>query len=96
MNALEYMRKLDEVRLKDCLDTYGNGFLFKRVGYLLEQFQENLKLSDSFFEFCKSKMSKTNQYFLSKTNFNLVYHKDWKLYAPVYSDLAKLTNGGIG
>lgn len=45
MNALEYMRKLDETRLKDCLDAYGNGFLFKRVGYLLEQFQETLKLS---------------------------------------------------
>lgn len=41
-------------------------------------------------------MSKTNQYFLKETNFNLVYHKDWKLYAPVYCDLAKLASGGIG
>lgn len=96
MNALEYMRKLDETRLKDCLNAYDNGFLYKRIGYFLGQFQETLKLSDSFFEFCKSKMNKTNQYFLKETNFNLVYNKDWRLYAPVYSDLAKLTNGGIG
>lgn len=95
LNALELISSLDEARLKDCLNAYGNGFLFKRVGYLLEQFKETIELSDSFFEFCKSKMTKTKQYYLKETYFNLVYHKDWKLYAPLYVDLAKLTNGGV-
>lgn len=74
--------KLDEGELLKCLDRYGNGYLYQKCGYVLEQLQEYVNLSDTFYMECKMHCPTTIRYLLKNTD-ELVYQKGWGIYAPV-------------
>ena len=58
LNALDQIRVLDETKLLETLKAYDSVFLYQKAGYVLEHFQDKFMLTDSFFEECKSKLTK--------------------------------------
>ena len=74
--------KLDADRLLKCLERYGNGYLYQKCGYVLEQLQEYVDLPESFYRECREHCASTVRYMIKGAE-GLVYHKGWGIYAPV-------------
>nr|WP_296438949.1 hypothetical protein [uncultured Acetatifactor sp.] len=74
---------LDVDKLLDCLERYGNGYLYQKCGYVLEQLQDYVKLPKAFYQECREHCASTVRYML-KGEDGLVYHKGWGIYAPAY------------
>ena len=83
---------LSAEKLLDALDVYRSGKLFQITGYLLEAFQDNFHLPDTFFSICEKRSSNSKAYF-SRDHKDCILHKRWKLYAPV--GLSGLLNKGV-
>ena len=84
---------LDNRKLIDYLNAYDTIFLYQKTGYILEHYQKALKLPDSFFDVCRSKVTKSKRYLHG--NLQRVPHvqnKSWALYVPV--DLFTVTRKG--
>ena len=77
--------QLDADRLLACLERYGNGYLYQKCGYVLEQLQEYVKLPEAFYRECREHCASTVRYMLKGVD-GLVYHRDWGIYAPAYLD----------
>lgn len=74
----------DDIREEDileCLIRYGNKSLWQRAGFLFSTFNHRLRLSDSFFQKCKSEMGK-NQSYIINPYFCNSYNKEWNLCIP--------------
>lgn len=79
-------------KLLEALELYHNGKLYQKTGYLLESFQQEFTLPDSFFVTCEERSSNSKTYF-SNNHKDCTLHKRWKLYAP--ADLSKIFNKGV-
>lgn len=79
-------------KLLEALALYHSGKLYQKTGYLLETFQQEFSLPDSFFVTCEEQSSNSNVYFAKDRN-NYTFHKRWKLYAP--ADLTKIIDKGV-
>jgi Predicted transcriptional regulator len=84
------LSRLNTTKLLEYLKYYQNQFLYQKVGFLLENYQEKLGLSDSFFEICKEKTGKSKRY-LAKEAAGGKYNGKWKLIVP--SNVFNLKNG---
>jgi len=73
---------LNENKLMTYLEIYDKQFLYQKTGFLLSYFQKELKLSDEFLEVCRKKKGKSTRYLLDESAATLVYHSQWKLFAP--------------
>ena len=80
--------QLDADRLVACLERYGNGYLYQKCGYVLEQLQEYVNLPEAFYRECRKHCASTVRYML-KGEDGLVYHRDWGIYAPAYLEWGK-------
>ena len=67
--------------------------LYQKVGYILEQFNSNLMLSDEFFNECQMHLTNQVKYFLKDEFIDIVYCPRWKLMAP--KNLKTRIYGGI-
>nr|WP_300848744.1 transcriptional regulator [uncultured Acetatifactor sp.] len=74
--------KLDVDRLLQCLEKYGNGYLYQKCGYVMEQLQEYVDLPERFYRECREHCASTVRYMIKEAE-GLVYHKGWGIYAPV-------------
>jgi predicted transcriptional regulator of viral defense system len=83
LNILSFIHYLNEDKLIAALRHYDKIILYQKTGYMLEHFNERLKLPDEFFEFCKSKLTNQVKYFLNEEYSNCAYNKKWQLIAPV-------------
>ena len=72
---------ISEVKLLDYLDCINKQFLYQKTGFILSYFQKEMKLSEYFFQYCKSKIGKSTRYLTDKRESD-TYFKDWKLCAP--------------
>jgi predicted transcriptional regulator of viral defense system len=72
---------INENKLQAYLKQLNKQVLYQKTGFILSYFQKEMKLSDTFFEFCKSKVGKSIRYLTDKQESN-VYFSGWKLYAP--------------
>lgn len=80
---------VDEKRLKEMLLEYDKDILFRKVGYVLSHFKEQIGLSDGFFSFCKEHSNVANYGPLSYEELeSLEFVSEWGLYA--YKDLSGL------
>jgi predicted transcriptional regulator of viral defense system len=70
-----------ENKLLDYLHDFNKQVLYQKAGFILKYFQKEMKLSDAFFETCKSKIGKSTRY-LTDTQESNTYFKEWKLCAP--------------
>ena len=94
LRCIELIPSLDPMMLLKYLDAYGNGFLYQKVGYILEQFQDTTGLPQDFFAECRSKCSQSKRYLYSGVQSDgAVYHEKWRLFAP--PDLHTITNKGV-
>jgi len=83
---------VNENKLQDYLKQFRKQALFQRAGFILSYFQKEMKLSDAFFDLCKSKIGKSIRYLTDKQGSD-TYFNEWKLYAPE-NILSFLEQGG--
>ena len=83
---------LDEELLLNYLQEFNKQFLYQKVGFILEHYKQEVKLSDNFFSVCKQKLGKSTRYLTDLTE-STHYFKGWKLCAPP-NILSVLEQGG--
>ena len=83
---------INEKKLLDYLYVFNKQFLYQKTGFILSYFQKEMKLSDAFFELCKSKIGKSTRYLTDKQESD-TYFKEWRLCAPK-NILSFLEQGG--
>ena len=83
---------VNEKKLLDYLHHFDKQVLYQKAGFILGYFQKEMKLSDAFFERCKSKIGKSTRY-LTDTQESDTYFNEWKLCAPE-NILSFLEQGG--
>jgi len=83
---------VNESKLLDYLSRFDKQVLYQKTGFILSYFQKEMKLSDAFFDLCKSKIGKSTRYLTDKQESN-IYFKEWKLCAPE-NILSFLEQGG--
>lgn len=81
ISCLSIITYIDENTLLEYLHHFNKQFLYQKTGFLLSYFKMEMRLSDIFFESCKSKIGKSTRY-LTDSNESDCYFKDWKLCAP--------------
>lgn len=92
LRCLLLIPSLNESRLRSALEVYGNGFLYQKTGYLLEQLNDTFKLSPSFITLCKERVPRADRY-LTKEHSGYVYNPEWRLVAP--RDVTRIINKGV-
>ena len=92
LNALEQVKYLKEDKLVEILANYNKIFLYQKVGYLLEMYNYQLNLSESFFNICKSHLTNKVNYFMSDEFKDLILNKSWNLFVP--ENIKSIINGG--
>ncbi|MCD8374082.1 MAG: type IV toxin-antitoxin system AbiEi family antitoxin domain-containing protein [Oscillospiraceae bacterium] len=82
LRCISLIPSLNETKLVQALEQYGNGFLYQKTGYILQQLNETIRISDSFFDICRSHSASCKRYLL-KEHDGLIYNREWRLYVPV-------------
>ena len=82
-NALDWIGadKLDESEMIQCLDAVPLKSVYQRAGYMLSLFQEQLGLTNAFFEHCKYRMGNNVSYLTPDEECD-TYDKKWKICVP--------------
>ena len=89
VKCIDLVHRVDEEKMKEMLLEYDKDILYRKVGYFLSYFKEDLNISDDFFVFCKEHSNCKNVGIISSGEVrNLEYVIDWGLYA--YKDLKKI------
>ena len=60
---------------------------------MLEQYKEQLMISENFFDECKKHLTNQVKYFLNDEYKDISYNANWKLMAP--KNIKKRINGGL-
>lgn len=96
LNCISVIPFIDEEKILKYLSAYHKKFLYQKTGFLLEHFQEDLFLSDNFFEELKRKSGTSSKYLVKGlTKENMGYASKWHLMYPknMWYDLS---NGEAG
>lgn len=80
-------------KILEALSAYDNKFLYQKCGYILEQLQDELGLSNEFFEHL-GRYTADGKRYLVKENGQNVWNSKWKLYVP--EDFMHLLDKGVG
>ena len=80
--------QMDADKLLQCLERYGNGYLYQKCGYVLEQLQSYVGLPERFYRECREHCASTVRYMVKGAD-GLIYHRDWGVYAPAYLDFGR-------
>ncbi len=92
LRCLAMITVIQEEKMVDYLGKYRNQFLIQKAGCLLARFPQ-LKLSESFFAYCKEHMGKSSRYLYSDLQEEqCVFLKEWNLCVP--ENFMDLTNEG--
>ena len=81
-----------EEKILEALSVYDNKFLYQKCGYILEQLQDELGLSNDFFEYL-SRYTAEGKRYLIKENGQNVWNLKWKIYVP--ADFMHLVDKGV-
>ena len=83
LNALDWIGvgKLNEAEMIQCLNAVPSKSVYQRVGYLLSLYQEQLGLSNAFFEYCKKQIGNNVSYLTPDEDCD-TYDKRWKICVP--------------
>lgn len=92
LNALEQIKYLNEDKLIEILKEQNKMFLYQKVGYLFEIYNDQLNLSNDFFTKCKSHLTKKTNYLLEDEFKNVSLNKGWNLMVP--KNIKSRINGG--
>lgn len=79
--CLDLMSFINEKKLLDVLDIYNKEVLYRKTGYILSFYQDELNLTDSFFDICLFKGITSNHGFLvNNEKDNKIFDSKWGLY----------------
>ena len=93
VKCLDLVHRIDENKILEMLDIYDMEVLYRKVGYILSYYKDELSISDSFFKKCKNKGVLSNKgYLINNDKLSLTFNSNWGLYA--YKDLRKLAYKG--
>jgi predicted transcriptional regulator of viral defense system len=92
VQCLSSITYIKENKLLEYLAVFDKQVLYQKTSFVLSYFQKEMRLSNNFFEFCKSKIGKSTGYLTDKTESD-TYFKEWKLCAPE-NILSFLEQGG--
>lgn len=92
LSALNQIKVVSTAELLHVLAEKNNIFLYQKSGYLLEFFKDSMSLPVSFFEECRSKITKKTRYFLDDEFKDVVFNNKWKLMAPI-NPLSRIYGG---
>ena len=93
LRCLALIPSLNEKKLLQILTERGNGFLWQKCGYILEELNVGLGLSTAFFETCHSHKAGSKRPLTKENAQPLVWNKTWDLYVP--KSLNSLINKGV-
>lgn len=82
LNCLEGIHYLDESKLLLYLSVYNTQGLYQRVGYLLQHYQKEMQISNSFIDYCKEKIGKSRRYLLKESIERSIYNREWEIMVP--------------
>lgn len=82
-----------EEKILEALSAYNNKFLYQKCGYIMEQLQDELGLSNDFFKYLGRHVTDGKRY-LIKENGDNVWNPKWRLYVP--ADFMRLIDKGVG
>lgn len=92
LRCIMLIPSLAEDKLLAALEVYRCGKLYQKTGYILEAFQEDLGLPDTFFAECEKHLADSKTYF-STDKHDFVLQKRWRMFAP--KDLKSLVDKGV-
>lgn len=92
IQSISLISYLDQELLLNYLQEFNKQFLYQKVGFILEYFKQEMKLSDNFFSICKHKSGKSTRYLTDRIE-SIHYFKEWRLCAPT-NILSVLEQGG--
>lgn len=93
VKCLQLIHLVREKRLVEMLRIYDKDILYRKAGYVLSCFKEQLHISDSFFEFCKTHSNPKNVGKLSSMEIGpLEFISEWGIYG--YKNLTDIVNKG--
>lgn len=81
LRCMMLIPSLSPDHLLSSLALYHCGKLYQKAGYILEMFQNDFGLPDTFFEECEKHLPESKTYFSSQKD-GFVFHKRWQLFAP--------------
>ena len=68
INCLELVPFVNEAKLIEYLSLYNKCFLYQKTGYILEHYQKELNISNSFFKTCQDKANSSSRYLSNDKN----------------------------
>jgi predicted transcriptional regulator of viral defense system len=84
LRCLELIPHINEDKLFEYLERYNKQFLYQKTGYILSHFKKELRLSDSFFDLCACKVSKSIRYlYYGIKHEKSIFNNQWQLYVPL-------------
>lgn len=83
LRCIRLIPTLDEQKLVTILTERNNGFLWQKCGYLLSVINEDLSLSTSFFDTCRSHKTRSKRPLIQNTPYTQLWNREWGLYVPV-------------
>lgn len=93
VKCLDLVHRVDENKILEMLSIYNQERLYRKVGYVLSHYEDDLHISGNFFDICKDKGVLSNKgYLVENDKSNLTFNSTWGLYA--YGNLRKLSSKG--
>ena len=92
LNALEQIKYVNENKLLEILKDINKMFLYQKIGFLFELYNNQLDLSNEFFAECKSHTSKKVNYFMQYEFKDTELNEKWNLIVP--KNIKSRINGG--
>lgn len=92
LNALEQIKYINENKLLEILKDINKVFLYQKIGFLFELYNNQLDLSNEFFNECKSHITKKINYFMQYEFKETELNEKWNLIVP--KNIKSRINGG--
>ncbi len=93
VKCLDLVHSINEKKILEMLGVYNKEILYRKVGYILSFYKNDLNISDSFFSECKKKGKKSNKGCLIHNDKNaLSFNSEWGIYA--YDNIRNLSFKG--
>ena len=82
LRCLMLIPELDEQRMVEILTRRQNGFLWQKCGYILSRFNNELRLTQAFYDECKAHIPGGRRALQKESVASLMWDPEWRLFVP--------------
>ena len=90
ITCISSVADVDEAKLLDYLEIYGNPFLYQKMGFIASQYRNELNISDEFINICKQRKGSSKRYLVNDIS-EPAYARDWSIVYPKH--IKEMKNG---